>query len=270
MKNDSNAMDESMISYDRLAVCYDRLQQDVDYEAWAKWFDGIVQNSSASAFPQGTDGKTLWLDLGCGTGTFLLELAKLDYDLIGIDNSIGMLTAARDKIGLAETPADILLLLQDISDFELYGTVNVCSILLDTVNHLSGREAVRQMLDRCHTYLHEGGLLIFDVISEYHAKTVLGNQQFFVVDDEYALFWSNYYNEDSKRTRAELTLFEESHPAGLYERSDNVVEEQIYSDAEIREMLTQAGFKNIESRIALSDEEADETTGRVFYFAYRT
>lgn len=261
--------DEPGGGYELLATFYDRLQEDVDHHAWAKWLHGIVSASEASKFPQGDEGKLLWVDLGCGTGSFLLELAKLDYDLIGVDNSLGMLTGAREKIWSAGLGTEILLLQQDIVNFELYGTVNVCSILLDTVNHLQDRESVQRMLERCHTYLHQGGLLIFDVISEHHAKTTLGNQQFFVVEEDYALFWANHYDDENKRTRAELTLFEESRTAGRYTRSDSVIEEQIYADAVIREMLLEAGFTGIRSLEALSNDEANDKSGRVFYIAER-
>ena len=48
-------------------------------------------------------------------------LADAGYDMIGIDNSEEMLAEAMEK--RAKSGHDILYLLQDMQDFELYGTV---------------------------------------------------------------------------------------------------------------------------------------------------
>ena len=49
-----------MKSYEALAAVYDRLNGEVDYEAWADFFEACF---SRYGLPQ-----RLLLDLGCGTG----------------------------------------------------------------------------------------------------------------------------------------------------------------------------------------------------------
>ena len=58
------------------------------------------------------------LDLGCGTGTMTEILAEAGYDMIGVDNSGEMLAEAMEK--RVESGHDILYLLQDMQEFELY------------------------------------------------------------------------------------------------------------------------------------------------------
>ena len=72
------------------------------------------------------DMSTLWQLLSfsvlpCGTGTMTEKLADYGYDMIGVDNSEDMLELAMEK--RMESGKDILYLLQDMREFELYGTV---------------------------------------------------------------------------------------------------------------------------------------------------
>lgn len=288
-------MDES--PYDVLAACYDRLQDEMDYEAWAKWLLAYANNHLAQA--GSSAGHFTWLDLGCGTGAFLLALAEAGQalfhdnpvsggrtvDYIGIDHSQRMLTEAQGKFdrrdplpgvgtqlagegefsGEGQFP-DVLFLKQDIRDFELHKQVDVCTILLDTVNHLPGHDDVLVMLKQCYQFMKPGALLIFDLISEYHAAHVLGDDQFFVIDDTFSLFWENTYDPIGKRTQAELLLFEEDPVSGLYQRHEAVVREQVYTENEIRALLTEAGFELLTVREPLSGRLPAADASRVVYF----
>lgn len=266
---DYDVEDHDTASYDPLALIYDRLQEDIDYEAWAAWFDREVRRSGATDQTGDEAEPMTWLDLGCGTGTLLLALASYGYDLIGMDRSSGMLTEARQKFDELQPEREILLLKQDITSFLLPEPVHVCSIVLDTINHLPGPEAVRSLLRSCYDALVPGGLLIFDVMSEHHARENLGDRQFFVMDEDYALFWDNSYDEAGRISTAELSLFEEDPYDGRYVRHELVIEEQIYSDLEIRDLLEEAGFCKLRSRAPLGDKQASEEEDRVFYFSIR-
>ena len=265
--------DDKHSAYDELAPYYDELQAEVDHQAFAVYLDGIVSAETAGTEPQGEAGRMLWLDLGCGTGSFLMEIDRLGYDCIGIDLAEGMLMEAREKAWESGRGTEILLLEQDITDFELYGSVNVISIVLDTLNHLADRAAVMAMLERCRTYLHQGGLLVFDVLTEERAQETLGDRQFFVVEDDFALFWSNQYNQETKRVKAELTIFETESDTGLYKRSDTAVEEQIYSHDEVVGMLKESGFellrcKPVDAGFGQMDgEKRGAAESRMVYFA---
>ena len=80
-------------------------------------------------------------DLGCGTGSLTELLAGYGYDMIGVDNSDDMLEIAMDK--RSETGLDILYLLQDMREFELYGTVRAVVSICDSMNYIMDYE------DRC-------------------------------------------------------------------------------------------------------------------------
>ena len=95
---------------------YDMFMDNIDYEKWAEYIENHLKARGIE------DG--LVLELGCGTGTMTGLLAQKGYDMIGVDNSEEMLAEAMKK--KMEIGQDILYLLQDMQEFELYGTVRAC------------------------------------------------------------------------------------------------------------------------------------------------
>ena len=102
-----------MDAYSGFAAVYDAFMDNVPYEEWAEYLTGLLADYGV------TDG--LVLELGCGTGSLTELLARRGFDMIGVDVSEEMLQAAMEK--RAESGLDILYLLQDMREFELYGTV---------------------------------------------------------------------------------------------------------------------------------------------------
>ena len=80
------------------------------------------------------------LDLGCGTGKLTRLLAKAGFDMIGVDNAEEMLEIAREAGYEDENVPDILYLLQDMREFELYGTVRAVVSICDSMNYILEEE----------------------------------------------------------------------------------------------------------------------------------
>ena len=101
-----------MEAYTEFATVYDTFMDNVPYEAWEKYLVDILKAEGIN------DG--LLLELGCGTGRMTRLLAAEGYDMIGVDNSEEMLSVAREY---TMENTEILYLLQDMREFELYGTI---------------------------------------------------------------------------------------------------------------------------------------------------
>ena len=102
-----------MSSYENFARVYDLFMDNIPYEEWCAYLTGLLREYNIE------DG--LILELGCGTGNATRILSSSGYDMIAIDNSPDMLEIAMEK--KAEDGQDILYLLQDMREFELYGTL---------------------------------------------------------------------------------------------------------------------------------------------------
>lgn len=251
--------------YDDLAEIYDHFQREIDPVKWADYLDKIIRRYGPGK-GDGKNGRLLLCDLGCGTASVSIEMNRRGYDVIGIDESMQMLEKAREKSKAAD--ADILFLCQDITQFELFGTVDVFLCLLDTVNHLTRKSALQNMLSQFKNYLNPGGLFIFDAATPAHLQKTLGNHFFYTVEEDYALLWENRFSARTRVSTSDLTLFRKTDK-DVYHRFDGQIKERVYTEAEIHESLEQAGMKPIARYGELSFEEPADQETREFYIAVR-
>ena len=154
-----------MDAYTGFAEVYDTFMDNVPYAEWTEYYAGILKENGIR------DG--LVLDLGCGTGSMTELLAGLGYDMIGVDNSEEMLEIASEK--KAASGHDILYLLQDMREFELYGTVRAVISACDSVNYITEPEELAEMFALVNNYLDPGGLFLFDFNTEYKYREILGD-----------------------------------------------------------------------------------------------
>ena len=224
-----------MKSYEALAAVYDRLNGEVDYEAWADFFEACF---SRYGLPQ-----RLLLDLGCGTGSMTRTLARRGYDMIGIDASEQMLSRAMERM-YAEGLSGILFLQQDMREFELYGTVGAVVSTLDCVNYLTQNGDLDRCFSLVHNYLDPDGLFLFDVNTPHKFDTVYGDNAYVLEDETSLCAWQNEFDRKSRLCRFYLSIFEQQ-PNGTYRRHDEEQTERCYSREELTEALSKAGFTDI-------------------------
>ena len=224
--------------YEAIARVYDKLNADIDYKAWADFFDKCFDKYLVSR-PE------LVLDLACGTGRMTRELAARGYDMIGVDGSEDMLSEAMysyDREG-------ILYLHQDMRSFELYGTVGAVVCCLDSINYLLEDSDVAVTFATVHNYLDPDGLFIFDVNSPRKFKCVYGDNAYVLEDEDEdgrAVFcgWQNQFDEHSGICDFYLSIFEEDED-GAYIRSDEHQRERCYELETLKKHLENSGFEFI-------------------------
>ncbi len=215
--------------YGDFAGLYEKLQ-DIDYEAFADYIEEIFVRNNLK--PE------LVLDLACGTGTLTNIMAKRGYDMIGIDVSCEMLNIARDKS--YEQGSSVLYLNQDMTEFELYGTVDAIICTLDGVNYLTQDGDFEKMLSLAHNYLNPKGIMIFDINTEYKLSRILGNNTFVAEERDIFYVWQNEYDEKNKICYFCLDLFEKQGDS--YKRCREEQSERAYTTEEILTAANKAGF----------------------------
>ena len=186
-----------MEAYTSFARVYDIFMDNVPYKEWADYLVKILKEYGID------DG--LVLDLGCGTGSMTEMLASSGYDMIGVDNAEEMLEIAMEK--KVESGHDILYLLQDMREFELYGTVRAVISACDSVNYITDDEDLTEVFRLVNNYLDPEGLFVFDFNTEYKYREILGEQTIAEDREECSFIWDNYYDEDERINEYELTLF---------------------------------------------------------------
>lgn len=240
-----------MDAYTDFAKIYDALTFDVDYDAWCGRLEQLFSHLGRT--PE------IVCELGCGTGSVTSRLAKRGYSMIGIDLSPEMLDVARVKC----EGTDTLLLNQDMTDFELYGTVDIIICTLDSVNYLTEDGDFEKMLDCCRLYLNPDGIIIFDINTEYKIKDIIAPQTFVYETDDVFYTWQSEL--DGNLCDYFLTFFVKNGES--YRRFDEVHTERIYTDGYIRSALKSHGFDIFGRFDGITDDEPTENSLRIMYAA---
>lgn len=226
--------------YTAISGIYDKINSNIDYASWADFFEKCF-DLHLPCPPE------LVLDLACGTGSMTLELASRGYDMIGIDASSDMLNIAYERKYDMELDHDVLFLLQDMREFELYGTVGAVCCCLDSINYLTGDGDLGACLSLVHNYLDPSGLFLFDVNTPHKFESVYGNNSYVYEEDDCGdgmlCVWQNYYDAQTSLCDFSLTVFERDAGSGLYSRRDEQQCERCYTRAELERALSENGFE---------------------------
>ena len=244
--------------YDLLAPFYDKINADIDYAVWADFIEKIVEKHREIS-------PDLWLDLGCGTGKMTIELTKRGRDMTGVDYSPEMLNIARDRADELDLRS-ILWLCQDIRDFELYGTVDVCISCLDTINHLINPSDLDSCFNLVHNYLAPNGLFIFDINGKYKFENIYADNSYVMEEDGAMCIWQNYYNSSTKKCDFYITLFEEDYD-GKYERYDEHQVERMYTLRSIKKHLENNSLEFLGAYSDFNFSDATDSSERIYIVA---
>lgn len=245
-----------MESYSSLAGVYDLFMDNIDYEDWCEYLTGLLHSFGIC------DG--LLLELGCGTGIMTELLQKKGYDMIGVDNSEEMLQAAMEK--REQSQADILYLLQDMREFELFGTVKAVVSICDSMNYILEEEELLEVFRLVNNYLDPGGYFIFDMNTLYKYKEVIGEQTIAENRDEASFIWENYFDDETSINEYALTIFKKEKE-GLYRKYEEYHEQRAYEIQEIQRLLTMAGMEFVAVYDAFSQNPPTKDSQRVYFIA---
>lgn len=244
-----------MSSYQSFARVYDMFMDNVPYEEWCDYLEGLLKEYKVE------DG--LVLELGCGTGSMTELLAQRGYDMIGVDNAEDMLEIAFEK--KAEADSNSLYLLQDMREFELYGTVRAVVSVCDSMNYILEEEDLLEVFRLVNNYLDPGGVFIFDLNTVFKYEQV-GESTIAENREDGSFIWENYYDEEEAINEYDLTLFipEEN---GLFRKYEETHYQRAYELDTIIQLLQEAGLEYITSYDAFTREPVAEDSERIYVIA---
>lgn len=244
-----------MEAYTSFAQVYDLFMDNVPYEEWCEYIKSLLNEYKIE------DG--LVLDLGCGTGKITRLLEDAGYDMIGIDYSEEMLEIAREH---QEEDSNILYLLQDMREFELYGTVGAVVSVCDSMNYITEEEDLLQVFRLVNNYLDPKGLFIFDLNTVYKYKELLGETTISENREEGSFIWDNYYEEEEQINEYDLTLFIKEKD-NLYRKYEETHFQKAYTLEKVKELLEKAGMEFVAAYDAFTRDAVKEDSERIYVIA---
>jgi SAM-dependent methyltransferase len=207
--------------------------------------------------------------------------AQKGYDMIGVDNSIEMLNIARnwqdtartselagrmqdarqpseltDKMQDARQQTDeenfpqsvspqILYLLQDMREFELYGTVRAVYSACDCLNYILEEDDLLTVFQLVNNYLDPHGIFIFDMNTAHKYEKLLADNTFAENREEGSFIWENYYDSESGINEYDLTFFvrEEAVHPDRFLRFQETHYQRSYPVELVKQLLEEAGME---------------------------
>lgn len=239
-------------AYTSLAAVYDLFMEDVPYGV-------MVGQLQAFWHQEGYRIHTV-LDAGCGTGAFIVPLAKAGFDTCGVDLSSEMLAMADNKA--YNQGVSCVFIERDLRELNLAPQFNGVISFFDTLNYILTLEDLAKVIKEIYQCLLPGGSFVFDMRTLHYYADVLGENIFRDEKNHCCLFWENHFANGCIYMDLDFFL---PNGNGQYVRYQEEHIQRGYFLAAVIALLQEAGFTNIALSEGLdkdwqgiTDVEADE------------
>lgn len=221
-----------MNAYNALAASYDRLTNDVDYDAVVAFYRLLLDEMDVHPRTAA--------DLACGTGSVAIRLAQQGMRVIGVDLSQDMLSMAWDKAQGMENPP--MFIHQPLEQLYLPRGVDLAVCALDSLDYITEPETCAQAIRRVYRALNPGGVFIFDVNTPEKLRAMDG-QVFLDEDDDVYCVWRGEFDGRTNICTYYMDLFQRQ--GRVWHRSFEEHREYAYSRDQLTGYLQAAGFCDI-------------------------
>ena len=241
---------------------YDLLYRDKDYAGEAQYIADLVRRHSP-------DAKSV-MEIGCGTGAHASEMARLGFELEGVDMSEGMLEAAEARLSSLDPALASKLSFSrgDARTVRLGRKFDAVISLFHVMSYQTSNDDLAAAFTTAREHLEPNGVFVFDCwygpavlrqwpsITEKHlsdeATEVFRRAEPVIHANENTVDVNYTVTVNDKLTRAEEVLKETHHMRYLF-------------TPEIELALETAGMKLVDSRGWMSDDAPGfETWGACF------
>lgn len=187
------------------------------------------------------------LDLPCGPGRHALELAQRGFSVTAVDRTESFVDEV-DELA-AEQDVKIETHTADMREFEHPRSFDVVVNLFTSFGYFDDEAENQGVLARFFEHLRPGGRLVMDVVGKEGLAQTFQPRDWHEFDDGALLLEERELSEDWGWLENRWILFT---PDG--ERHEFRLGHRLYSGVELRRMVEQAGFADVEVKGSLDGE----------------
>jgi len=242
-----------MLLYNGFAYLYDSLMTNIPYHIWADYIDNVLVSHLGA-----NRANNIILDMACGTGNITIPLAKLGYDMIGVDISVDMLAQAQAKLDRER----VLFLAQDMRKLDLYGTINAAICTCDSLNYILNETDLETVFRRVKMFLNPGGTFIFDMKTEYTFKEILGKNTFIAEAGDVSYEWNNHFDQKTGINEYRVKFMQSTNESFI-----EVHHQKAYEVETVHDLLKTTGFATVSINDGYSADMYTSKSMRVVFVA---
>jgi ubiquinone/menaquinone biosynthesis C-methylase UbiE len=242
--------------YTHLAVIYDDVMKEIDYDDWADYIDALIQKHNP-------DAQSL-LELACGTGSLALSMEELDcYDITASDFSEQMLEIARGKAHFKNSQ----IIWKQIDFFKVPTDVkyDVVVMLFDSINYVRDVRSVQHVFEQVKQILTDDGIFIVDFTTPQHSvkHAELMNDQGITPDNYRFVRISSYLEAEGNHYNEFIIEKLSDDKQTVLERTREVHVQKTFTLVEIRQVAADAGLQEVSAYDDLDFIEATNQSDRI-------
>ncbi|HSV73654.1 MAG TPA: class I SAM-dependent methyltransferase [Chthonomonadales bacterium] len=251
--------DEGGTAFGEIAPFYDELMRGVPYGMWVRYLQDILQH-------RGADARRV-IDLACGTGNVAFRLAECGYEVTGVDISAAMVGEARRKA--AANRSGVAFEVQDAADLRLLPPpYDLCVSFFDSLNNITRSDRLLSAMRSVCEHLVPGGLFVFDVNTRYALENRYFDQACSDPRERLRYNWRSDFDPVTRLCTISMQFWLREEGGATREFHETHVQ-YAYEEGELRRLLQQAGFADIEAFHAYTLRPVQPCTDRMFVVASR-
>ena len=134
--------------------------------------------------------------------------------------------------------------------------------MTDSINHLLEEEELKRFIGRSFLFTDPGGLLVFDCLTDVYYRNVIDGSTFYQEDEDFCCIWNGEYN--GQMCDYDITCFKKTEENRYIKLKDSVTE-RMWTDEQLRTVLTAAGYSVADTFSDLHFAGTDGKEERRFY-----
>lgn len=227
--------DKAFPAYSFIAQLYDDIMSEIDYEFWADYLDGIIQEIKP-------DTESI-LELACGTGSLAYSMNELAcYKMLATDLNADMIKLAIEKKEKSASYPQLLeFAVKDASNFEIDTPFDAIICVFDSLNYLITDEEVEGFFKHSYDALENNGLLLFDFVTEKHC---IENANNFAYEEsfykDFRVVREAIYPNENRNHTTSFNIYKDSNSLDLVAREIHI--QKPYSLIFIEKFLIKYNF----------------------------
>jgi len=221
-----------------LAKYYDVMHQYRNYDKECSFADGLIKRKVPEA--------RRVLDICCGTGEHAIRMARLGYEVTGVDQSQDMLDIATSKAMVSGLSIDFIC--KDVFKLGIKEKFEVAYCLGYTFLYMMTNSDVRRFFKAIRDALLPAGLFLFDFINGLSLIKDFDKDEFIYEHKNATIRQHDRWCLDEKRGVKHLEFeYEITDREGRVQRISAEEYVRIFYDDDVQVLLADCGFTNIES-----------------------